>query len=76
MHGNNTDAIRFIFYRHGVNRRRGTCWRVILLLGLLTLATLNPPAFLLAQNRPVKFERIGPEQGLSQSTVNCILQDR
>ncbi|MCI0698757.1 hypothetical protein L0337_43000 [candidate division KSB1 bacterium] len=31
----------------------------MLLLGLLTLATLNPPAFFLTQNRPAKFERIG-----------------
>ncbi|MGH7451998.1 MAG: hypothetical protein ACRENG_11660 [bacterium] len=46
-----------------------------MLLGLLTLATLNSPALLLAQNRPVKFERIGLEQGLSQSSVYCILQD-
>jgi len=32
-------------------------------------------ATLHAQNRPVKFERIGVEQGLSQSTVFSILQD-
>lgn len=51
-------------------------WRKMLLFGLLTLATLNPPAFLLAQNRPVKFERLGLKQGLSQSTVSCILQDQ
>jgi len=37
----------------------------MLLLDLLTLATPTPPAFLLAQNRPVKFERIGLELGLS-----------
>ncbi len=42
-------------------------WRKMTLLHLPTLA---PPAFLLAQNRPVKFERIGLEQGFSQSTVN------
>jgi hypothetical protein len=38
-----------------------TIWRKMLRLGLLTLATLNPPAFLLAQNpaRGIKFERIG-----------------
>jgi hypothetical protein len=53
-------------------------WRKMLLLGLLALAALNPPAFLLAQNpaRGIKFERLGLEQGLSQSTVYCILQDR
>jgi hypothetical protein len=46
-------------------------WRQILRLGLLALAALNPPAFLLAQNpaRGIKFERLGPEQGLSQSSV-------
>jgi hypothetical protein len=44
-------------------------WRKMLRLSLLALAALNPPAFLLAQNRPVKFERIGMEQGLSQNTV-------
>jgi len=38
-----------------------------LLLGLLTLARLNPPAFLLAQNRPVKFERLGLEQAFGQN---------
>jgi hypothetical protein len=49
----------------------------MLLLGLLALAALNPPAFLLAQNpvRGIKVERIGLEQGLSQSSVYCILQD-
>jgi len=51
-------------------------WRKLPLLGLLTLATLSlPVTTLLAQNRPVKFERLGLEQGLSQSTVYCILQD-
>jgi len=48
----------------------------MLRLGLLALAALNPPTSLLAQNRPVKFERISIEQGLSQSAVKCILQDR
>lgn len=56
MHRNNTGTIRFLVYRHGVNRRCGTCWGVMLLLGLLALAALNQPAFLLAQNRTVKFE--------------------
>jgi hypothetical protein len=52
-------------------------WRKLLRLGLLALAALNPPAVLLAQNpaRGIKFERIGLEQGLSQSSVWCILQD-
>jgi hypothetical protein len=46
-------------------------WHQMLLPGLLALAALNPPAVLLAQNpaRGIKFERIGPEQGLSQSPV-------
>ncbi len=57
-------------------RQWSTSWRRMLLLGLLALATLNPPAVLLAQNQPVKFERISLEQGLSQSSVQCILQDR
>jgi hypothetical protein len=52
-------------------------WHKMLLLGLLALAALNPPAVLLAQNpaRGIKFERLGTEQGFSQSTVNCIPQD-
>jgi hypothetical protein len=52
-------------------------WRKMLRLGLLTLAALNPPAFLLAPNpaRGIKFERLGMEQRLSQNTVYCILQD-
>jgi ligand-binding sensor domain-containing protein len=49
----------------------------MLRLGLLALAALNPPALLLAQNpaRGIKFEHLGIEQGLSQSSVYCILQD-
>ncbi len=52
-------------------------WRKMLRLGLLALAALNPPAFLLAQNPAggIKFERLSHDQGLSQSTVHCILQD-
>jgi len=52
-------------------------WRKMLRLGLLALATLTPPAFLLAQNhaRGIKFERISLEQGLSQSSARRILQD-
>jgi hypothetical protein len=44
-------------------------WHKMLLRGLLALAALNPPAFLLAQNsaRGIKFERLGLEQGLSQN---------
>ena len=41
------------------------------------MLSLSLPAFFFAQqNRPVKFERISLEQGLSQSSVLCILQDR
>jgi hypothetical protein len=52
-------------------------WRKMLWLSLLALAALNPPAFLLAPNpaRGIKFERLGVEQGLSQNTVICIMQD-
>jgi hypothetical protein len=41
----------------------------MLRLGLLALATLNPPAFLLAQNRPVKFERITLEEDFGQKQL-------
>jgi ligand-binding sensor domain-containing protein len=49
-------------------------WHKTLRLGLLALATLNPPAFLLAQNpaRGIKFEHIPLEQG---RTIYSILQD-
>lgn len=36
---------------------------------------LNFTTSLYAQGQSVKFEHIGPEQGLSQSSVYCILQD-
>ncbi len=44
-------------------------------MGLMFSLILSLPPSLLAQNQPVKFERIGLEQGLSQSSVYCILQD-
>ncbi len=50
-------------------------WRKMMLLGLLTLATPNPPAFLLAQNRPVKFERIQVVQGQRLGGILSLLQD-
>lgn len=50
-------------------------WRSVLDT-LIILFPIGTTATLLAQHRQVKFERIGLEQGLSQSTVNCILQDR
>ncbi len=51
-------------------------WDKLLRLGLLALAAVNLPAFLLAQNpaRGIKFERLGLEQGLLQSTVYCLRQ--
>jgi len=61
-------ALAFVF------EGRSSTWHKT--LGRLALLALTPPALLPAQNRPVKFERIGIEQGLSQSTVWCILQDR
>jgi ligand-binding sensor domain-containing protein len=50
-------------------------WRKCPLLGLLALVALNPPALLLAQDRPAKFERLGLEQGVSQNAIFCMLQD-
>jgi ligand-binding sensor domain-containing protein len=49
--------------------------RALLMHGFSIGLSLGGTMPLLAQYRPIKFERIGPEQGLSQSTVNCILQD-
>ncbi len=43
-------------------------------LGLLFLLELTPPV-LHAQNREIKFERIGLEQGVSSNAIFCILQD-
>ncbi|MCP5053213.1 MAG: response regulator [bacterium] len=37
---------------------------------------LFSPFFLLPQNKAIKFETISLEDGLSQATVNCIIQDR
>jgi two-component sensor histidine kinase/ligand-binding sensor domain-containing protein len=42
---------------------------------LLIFATLNLSASLFAVAHNIKFENVSIEQGLSQSTVNCILQD-
>jgi hypothetical protein len=53
---------------------RSDAW--LKLMGLMLLLTLNfNERNLLAQNRPVRFEHISLEQGLSQNAVNCILQD-
>ncbi len=40
------------------------------------LAALLPADPLAAQSRNIRFERISIEEGLSQGTVNCMLQDR
>ena len=42
----------------------------LVLWPLLALAALNPPAFLLAQNRPVKIERIGLALGFLVKQVS------
>lgn len=49
------------------------CRRV---LPVLSLATVLDFSLLLAQNEQIKFQRIGLEQGLSQSSILCMLQDR
>ena len=49
-------------------------WRKMMRLGLLALAALNPPAFLLAQNpaRGIKFERISLEQDFRQKQARSL----
>lgn len=47
--------------------------RILLTLSLALQFSFVP---LFAQNDQVKFQRLGLEQGLSQSTIFCILQDR
>jgi len=44
-------------------------------VGLMLLFMLSLPQTLFAKNQQVKFERLGVEQGLSQSSVYRILQD-
>jgi len=50
-------------------------WCELVRLCAIIFALLQPAQNLYAQNRPVKFERLSLEQGLSQSSANCILQD-
>lgn len=50
-------------------------WLKIIAAGLAAIA-LTGPGKLLAQQGNLKFERISIEQGLSQNTIYCILQDR
>ena len=45
-------------------------------LALWILVHLCFSAALHAQQNPIKFEHISIQQGLSQSTVSCILQDK
>jgi ligand-binding sensor domain-containing protein len=53
-------------------------WCALVMYSTLFLALLQPVQNLYAQNpaRGIKFERLALEQGLSQSTVYCVLQDR
>ena len=46
------------------------------ILSLIVLAALAWAGKIEAQSRQVKFERFALEQGLLQSSVTCILQDR
>ena len=51
--------------------------RAIRVLGFLALAALSSPApSMAAPVRPIRFDRLAPEQGLSQSSVMDVLQDR
>jgi ligand-binding sensor domain-containing protein/serine phosphatase RsbU (regulator of sigma subunit) len=60
----------------GLSRKRQNLWRKMTRFCLITLAAWSWADNLHAQNRQFKFDRISLEQGLSQSTVTCILQDR
>jgi len=53
-------------------------WCELVRRGVILFALLQAAQNLYAQNpaRGIKFERIGLEQGLSQISVQCILQDR
>jgi len=53
-------------------------WCELVMRGAMIFALLQPVQNLHAQNpaRGIKFERFSREQGLSQSSVFCILQDR
>ncbi|MCG3120025.1 MAG: Adaptive-response sensory-kinase SasA [bacterium] len=48
----------------------------ILLLAMITGALLNSTGTLHAQNQPITFEHISLAQGLLQSSITCIRQDR
>ncbi len=49
---------------------------LIKVIGLILLLISCLPVNFYAQNRPVKFEHLTVEQGLSKNIVICILQDR
>jgi len=51
-------------------------WCMLVMRSSLIFALLLPVQNLDAQNPPAKFERIAVAEGLSQSAVNCMLQDR
>ena len=61
--------------RDGLSPSRGRriAGFVFFLLGAILLGGLGQAAS--AQNRPIRFERLTLEDGLSQGTVNCIVQD-
>ena len=56
--------------------RQAPGWRPPIPLAAFLAALLLLPAGLGAQSRSIRFERLSLEAGLSQVTVNCILQDR
>ncbi len=49
---------------------------IVLIVGILFFMASFPPHPLFAGNSNIRFSHISSDDGLSQSTVNCILQDR
>lgn len=71
------DARRGGDRRSPVKRGRRKWWRVALALFFLTAMMSARTSDLRAQEgREIRFERLSLEQGLSQGSVNCLLQDR
>ena len=58
------------------DKRSQNFWRKMAALCLLAAVLLNGIEKLRAQDQQIKFDRISREQGLGQSSVTCILQDR
>ncbi len=56
--------------------QRSSTGRLAILLPLVVLVGLSSPTEARGDGRSLRFERLSLEQGLSQGTVNCILQDR